>query len=182
MPVAVRKWSFWRSFPSFVVVYGLFLRKPPPATEPFRALRARNPKRVKTSQKESLLTLFGLFGSLGPGGPGRLFFGSFLTLLGFRARRARNGSVVGGGFLKPISRLIHVASPLVVLLVLPLFCRHLGCFGETPKGKNGSIACVKHRQVTDLDVTDLGFSGPRIPFCATGALWGRVTPFSRSLF
>ena len=22
-----------------------------------------------------------------------------------------------------------------------------------------------------------GFSGPRIPFCATGALWGRVTPF-----
>ena len=35
----------------------------------------------------------------------------------------------------------------------------------------------KHRQVTDLDVTDLGFSGPRIPFCATGALWGRVTPF-----
>ena len=27
---------------------------------------------------------------------------------------------------------------------------------------------------------DLGFSGPRIPFCATGALclWGRVTPFS----
>ena len=37
---------------------------------------------------------------------------------------------------------------------------------------------IKHRQVTDLDVTDLGFSGPRIPFCATGALWGRVTPFS----
>ena len=36
----------------------------------------------------------------------------------------------------------------------------------------------KHRQVTDLNVTDLGFSGPRIPFCATGALWGRVTPFS----
>ena len=35
----------------------------------------------------------------------------------------------------------------------------------------------KHRQVTDLDVTDLGFSGPRIPFCTTGALWGRVTPF-----
>ena len=40
----------------------------------------------------------------------------------------------------------------------------------------------KHRQVTDLDVTDLGFSGPRIPFCATGALWGRATPFFRSLF
>ena len=39
----------------------------------------------------------------------------------------------------------------------------------------------KHCQVTDLDVTDLGFPGPRIPFCATGALWGRVTPFSRSL-
>ena len=34
---------------------------------------------------------------------------------------------------------------------------------------------------TDLDVTDLGSSGPRIPLCATGALWGRVTPFSRSL-
>ena len=41
---------------------------------------------------------------------------------------------------------------------------------------------VMYRQVTDVDVTDLGFSGPRIPFCATGALWGRVTPFSRSLF
>ena len=41
---------------------------------------------------------------------------------------------------------------------------------------------LKHRQFTDLDVTDLGFSGPRIPFCATGALWGCVTPLSRSLF
>ena len=36
---------------------------------------------------------------------------------------------------------------------------------------------IKHRQVTDLDVTDLGFSGLRIPFCATRALWGRATPF-----
>ena len=33
----------------------------------------------------------------------------------------------------------------------------------------------KHRQVTDLDVTDLGFSGPRIPFRATGALWGDLS-------
>ena len=31
------------------------LRKPPPATEPFRALRARNPKRVKNESKKSLL-------------------------------------------------------------------------------------------------------------------------------
>ena len=38
----------------------------------------------------------------GTGGPGRLFFDSFLTLLGFRARRARNSSVAGGGFLKTI--------------------------------------------------------------------------------
>ena len=45
-----------------------------------------------------------------------------------------------------------------------------------------SLGKFKHRQVTDLDVTDLGFSGPRIPFCATRALWGRVTPFSWSLF
>ena len=40
---------------------------------------------------------------------------------------------------------------------------------------------IKHRQVTDLDVADLCFSGPRIPFCARGALWGHVTPSSRSL-
>ena len=40
---------------------------------------------------------------------------------------------------------------------------------------------LKHRQVTDLDVPDLGFSGSRVPFYATGVLWGRVTPFSRSL-
>ena len=39
----------------------------------------------------------------------------------------------------------------------------------------------KDRQVTDLDVTDLVFFGPRIPFCAPGALRGSVTPFSRSL-
>ena len=44
-----------------------------------------------------------------------------------------------------------------------------------------NISCFKHRQVTDVDVTDLGFSGPRMAFYATGALWGRVTPFSRSL-
>ena len=31
---------------------------------------------------------------------------------------------------------------------------------------------LKHRQITNLDVTDLGFSGPRIPVCATGALSG----------
>ena len=81
------------------------LRKPPPATEPFRGLRARNPKRVKNESKKSLpgppvpgaqkvrkesktsqkgskrvifdsfLTLFGLFGPLGPEGLGD----SFLT-------------------------------------------------------------------------------------------------------
>ena len=32
----------------------LHLRKPPPATEPFRALRARNPKVVKNESKKSL--------------------------------------------------------------------------------------------------------------------------------
>ena len=37
--------------------------------------------------------------------------------------------------------------------------------------------CIKHRQVTDLNVTDLGSSGPRTPFRATGDLWGRSTPF-----
>ena len=36
----------------------------------------------------------------------------------------------------------------------------------------------RHRQVTDLDVTVLGFFGPRIAFPATGALRrGRATPF-----
>ena len=40
-----------------------------------------------------------------------------------------------------------------------------------------SATFFKDRNVTDLDVTDLGFSGPRIPFCATHALWGRVTSF-----
>ena len=44
------------------------------------------------------------------------------------------------------------------------------------------LRMIQARQVTDLDVTDLGFSGPRIPVCATAALWERVTPFSRSLF
>ena len=34
------------------------------------------------------------------------------------------------------------------------------------------------RQVTDLDVTHLWLLGPRIPFCATDALWGHVTSFS----
>ena len=43
-------------------------------------------------------------------------------------------------------------------------------------------AQAKHRQVTDLDLMDLGFSGPRIPFCATGALWGRVMRFSSITF
>ena len=41
--------------------------------------------------------------------------------------------------------------------------------------QNGLKAIIstkfKHCQVTDLDVTDLGVSGPRIPFCATGALF-----------
>ena len=35
---------------------------------------------------------------------------------------------------------------------------------------------IKDRQVTDLDVTDWRWLGPRIPFCATGVLWGRVRP------
>ena len=48
--------------------------------------------------------------------------------------------------------------------------------------KSDRTPFVKRCQVTDLDVTDLVFFGPRIPFCATGALWGRVTPFSWSLF
>ena len=83
----------------------LSLRKPPPATEPFRALRARNPRGVKneskkslpgppvpkspkrarkqskTSQKGSYLTLFGLsfglFGPLGSEGPGDSFWTRF---------------------------------------------------------------------------------------------------------
>ena len=49
-------------------------------------------------------------------------------------------------------------------------------FGESLSVK------IKQPQVMDLDVTDLGFSGPRIPFCATGALWGHVTPFSWRIF
>ena len=36
---------------------------------------------------------------------------------------------------------------------------------------------LKNRHVTDLNVADLELSGPRIPFCATRALWGRVTSF-----
>ena len=57
-----------------------------------------------------------------------------------------------------------------------------GRTNREPKRRFSQISAnSKHRQVTDLDVTDLGFSGPRIPFCATGALWGRVTPLSRSL-
>ena len=37
----------------------------------------------------------------------------------------------------------------------------------TPSGAKDQapLDLSKHRQVTDLDVTDLGFSGPRIPFC-----------------
>ena len=65
----------------------------------------KSPKRVKNESKrvifDSFRTLFGLFGPLGPEGLGDSFFDSFLTLLGFRARRARNGSVAGGGFLNP---------------------------------------------------------------------------------
>ena len=44
--------------------------------------------------------------------------------------------------------------------------------------KNAPPPWLKHRQVTDLDVTDVGVVGAQIPFCATGALWGRVTRFS----
>ena len=58
----------------------------------------KSQKRVKNESKrvifDSFLTIFGLFGPLGPEGPGD----SFLTLLGFRAWRARNGSVAGGAF------------------------------------------------------------------------------------
>ena len=39
----------------------------------------------------------------------------------------------------------------------------------------------KHRQVTDLDVADLGFSGPRIPFGPTGALRISLDHFSKHL-
>ena len=52
----------------------------------------RGAKSPKRAQKES--SSFGLFGPPGPEGLGD----SFLTLSGFRARRARNGSVAGGGF------------------------------------------------------------------------------------
>ena len=31
---------------------------------------------------------------------------------------------------------------------------------------------IKDRQVADLDVTDLMFLGPSIPFCTADALWG----------
>ena len=34
----------------------------------------------------------------------------------------------------------------------------------------------KDRQITELlDVTDLVLFRPRVPFCATGSLWGGVT-------
>ena len=69
----------------------------------------RGPKSQKRVKIESKMTLFDSFlilfdsfrtlWTLGTGGPGRLFFDLSLTLLGFRARRARNGSVAGGGFL-----------------------------------------------------------------------------------
>ena len=63
-----------------------------------------------------------------------------------------------------------------------LFFKGLGTSGRKIGAPQKRQIQPKHRQVTDLDVTDLGFLGPRIPFCATGALGGRVTPFSRSLF
>ena len=44
-----------------------------------------------------------------------------------------------------------------------LLCSHLRVKDQAPP------------QVTDLDVTELGFLGPRLPFCATGALWGCVS-------
>ena len=41
-----------------------------------------------------------------------------------------------------------------------------------------SDKCAENTAITaDQSVTDLGFCGPRIPSCATAALWGRVTPF-----
>ena len=58
----------------------------------------------------------------------------------------------------------------------------LGCPGIWAGTSRIGKTLFKHRQVTDLDVTDLRFSGLRIPFCATGPLWGHVTPFSQSLF
>ena len=43
--------------------------------------------------------------------------------------------------------------------------------------ENSCSENFKRRRVKDLDVMDLGFWGPGIPFWTTGALWGRVTPF-----
>ena len=40
--------------------------------------------------------------------------------------------------------------------------------------------CPKHHQVTDLDVADLGFPGPRIPFCATDHAFSRSLCFPLS--
>ena len=100
--------------------------KDPASYRAVLALRARSPKRVQNESKrvpgppvpgaqkvqkepeksqneskrvifDSFRALFGLFGPLGP----ETLFDSFLTLLGLRARRAQNGSVAGGGFLKP---------------------------------------------------------------------------------
>ena len=60
----------------------------------------------------------------------------------------------------------------------PTFCAVSSIDTQNVEGQEGNPGdSSKHRQVTDLNVTDLGFLGPRIPFCATGALWGRVTPF-----
>ena len=49
------------------------------------------------------------------------------------------------------------------------------CSCERSSRQNRSVKS-RQRKVMDLDVTDLGVSGPMIPFCATDALRGRVTP------
>ena len=54
-------------------------------------------------------------------------------------------------------------------------------FFQVSDGSAERIVMFKDIQVTDLDVTDLVVFGPLIPFCATGALWGRVAFFSITL-
>ena len=80
-------------------------------------------------------------------------------------------------------------SPLSLMGRFPsLMGRFLTLMGRFPECLNGRFPSrkspgkqrIKKRGVKRfLKVTDpdLGFSGPRIPFCAAGALWGLVTPF-----
>ena len=70
----------------------LYLGTPPPGTEGSRARRARNPKKVR---KESERVSRGRR-------PRDTLSDSFRTLLGFRARRAREPSVPGGGVPKTL--------------------------------------------------------------------------------